>query len=307
MPDKFQHISVCICTYKRRECLRRLLQELVSQETRNRFTYSIVVADNDEARSAEKITSAFAEASSTKIVYCVEPRQNIALARNRAIEHTEGDFVAFIDDDELPGRRWLLELFDARARYGADGALGPVKPSFDQVPPAWVIRGKFYDRPTYATGHVINWRQGRTGNVLLKRSLFAGDEAPFSPHFITGEDQDFFRRMIAEKHVFIWCNEAIALEAVPAARWKRSFMMKRALLRGKISIIHPGSRWLEVGKSMLAIPLYTVGLPVFLLVGQHAFMKYLIKILDHTGRLMAFCGINSVAETYVIDEGLSDP
>ena len=30
-------------------------------------------------------------------IYCVEPRQNIALTRNKAIEHAKGDFIAFID------------------------------------------------------------------------------------------------------------------------------------------------------------------------------------------------------------------
>jgi succinoglycan biosynthesis protein ExoM len=301
MSDKLKNISVCICTYKRLECLTQLLPQLANQETQNKFTYSIIVVDNDEARSAEKAVFAFVEASPVKVTYCVEPRKNIALARNKAIEHAEGDFVAFIDDDELPGKTWLLELFETCARYEADGALGPVKPSFDQAPPAWIIKGKFYDRPTYPTGHVINWRQGRTGNVLLKRSLFASDKAPFSPSFITGEDQDFFRRMILKKHVFVWCNEAIAFEAVPPSRWKRSFMMKRALLRGKISIIHPTSRWLEIAKSLLAIPIYTIGLPISLLVGQHVFMKYLIKILDHAGKLMAYCKINPVTNTYVTD------
>ena len=55
---------------------------------------------------------------------------------------------------------------------------------------------------------------------------------PFNPEFRQGEDQDFFRRMIDHGHVFIWCNEAVAYEVVPPIRWKRTFMLKRALLRG---------------------------------------------------------------------------
>ena len=35
-------------------------------------------------------------------------KQNIALARNKAIENAKGDFIAFIDDDEFPLDQWLL-------------------------------------------------------------------------------------------------------------------------------------------------------------------------------------------------------
>ena len=91
----------------------------------------------------------------------MEPKQNIALARNKAVENAKGDFVAFIDDDEFPTDRWLLTLYKACDEYRVDGVLGPVMPHFDQEPPQWLIKGKFYERQTYPTGFVIDWRKGR--------------------------------------------------------------------------------------------------------------------------------------------------
>ncbi len=52
------------------------------------------------------------------------------------------------------------------------------------------------------------------------------------------------------------------------------------------------ARAYSVLKSLVAFVIYAAFLPVLLLVGQHAFMKYLIKACDHLGKLMAFCGIN---------------
>ena len=100
--NKTSHISVCVCTYKRPEFLKRLLEELANLETEGRFTFSIVVADNDRLRSAEALVSNFAAGSSAPVTYCAEPEQNICLARNRAIENATGDMIAFIDDDEFP-------------------------------------------------------------------------------------------------------------------------------------------------------------------------------------------------------------
>jgi succinoglycan biosynthesis protein ExoM len=299
--EQVNHISVCICTYKRPDFLKRLLDDLRNQETEGRFTYSIVVSDNDHLRSAEPLVLKFAATSNIAIKYCIEPQQNISLARNRAIANASGSFIAFIDDDEFPSQRWLLTLFDTLNKYHVDGVLGPVKRHFDQQPPAWVIKGNFYDRPSYPTGFVIDWTKGRTGNVLLKRYVFDGCEQPFSPAFHRAGDQDFFRRMIEEGYVFIWCDEAVAYEVVPPVRWTRTFMLKRALLRGTISLQHPTSRLRSVGKSVIAVPVYSVALPFAFMLGQHRFMNVLVRLFDHLGKLLTFVGIKPVKSQLVTD------
>ena len=296
-----KHISVCVCTYKRPDLLKRLLNELGVQDTGGLFTYSIVIADNDELRSAEAVTLNFAAASRIPVRYCVEPRQNIALARNKAVENAQGDFVAFIDDDEFPSKGWLRTLFKACNDYDVDGVLGPVKPYFDKDPPKWVVKGKFYERPTYPTGLVIDWRKGRTGNVLLRRRIFASGGQPFRPAFLTGEDQDFFRRMIEKGYSFIWCNEAVAFEVVPPIRWKRTFLLRRALLRGTISVVHPAFGPRQIVKSVIAVPVYAAALPFAFVLGHHRFMTLLVKLADHLGKLLSLLGINPIRESYVTE------
>jgi succinoglycan biosynthesis protein ExoM len=300
MSPPLPHITVCICTYKRPHILEATLKGIDRQETAQQFTYSVVVADNDRARSAEVVVRAFQAGAIVPVVYCVEPRQNIALARNKALEHADGDFVAFIDDDEFPITRWLLTLFEACGdRFS--GVLGPVKPRFEETPPAWVVQGKFYDRPSYPTGCTIDWRKGRTGNVLLRRRVFEGEAQPFRPQFLTGEDQDFFRRMIDKGHIFTWCSEAVAYEVVPPQRWRRRFMLRRALLRGKISPAHPTFGAVDVGKSLVAVPVYAIALPVALVLGQGTFMRLAVRLFDHLGKLLALAGLNPVTEPYVTE------
>jgi succinoglycan biosynthesis protein ExoM len=301
MNKQTNHISVCVCTYKRPKFLKRLLEELANQEAEGRFTFSIVVADNDRLRSAETQVSEFAAGSSVPVIYCAEPEQNISLARNRAIENATGDFIAFIDDDEFPARRWLLTLFEACDKYGADGVLGPVKCHFDEKAPTWVVKGKFYERPTYPTGFVIDWTKGRTGNVLLKRQVFDPSELAFSPEFHRAGDQDFFRRMIEKGRVFVWCDEAVAYEVVPPIRWTRTFMLKRALLRGTIGMQHPTSRRRRIAKAVIAVPVYAVALPFALVLGQHRFMSVLVRLFDHLGSLLTFVGIKPVKSQLVTD------
>jgi glycosyltransferase involved in cell wall biosynthesis len=299
--NKPNHISVCICTYKRPKLLKRLLVDLTHQETDGLFTYSIVVADNDGSKSAERLVSDFAANTTIPVTYCVQPEQNISLTRNAAIENATGNFIAFIDDDEFPIKRWLVTLLKACNKYDVDGVLGPVKCHFDEEAPKWVVKGKFYERPTYPTGFVIDWRKGRTGNVLLKRQILDGIEQPFSREFHRSGDQDFFRRMIANGRKFIWCDEAQAFEVVPPTRWTRTFMLKRALLRGTISMQHPTSKFIGIAKSAVAVPAYIVALPFALLLGQHRFMNLLVRTFDHLGRLLTFVGLKPVKSQLLTD------
>jgi succinoglycan biosynthesis protein ExoM len=295
------HICVCICTYKRPLLLWRLLFELSRQKSDGLFTCSVVIADNDKESSAEATVNRACSELGLSIKYCVEPRQNIALARNKVVESAEGDYLAFIDDDEFPVPTWLLALFKVCKEYDVDGVLGPVLRHFDETPPKWLEKSKFYVRRVNPTGMRVDWQEARTGNVLLKRELVLGDPAPFRPEFRAGEDQDFFRRKIAEGRNFIWCAEAEAFETVPPVRWKRMYLLKKALLRGATAALQPNRGVANITKSVMAVPLYALALPFGLLIGQHHFMTLLVKLCDHLGKLLMLVGINPIREQYVSD------
>jgi succinoglycan biosynthesis protein ExoM len=293
------HITICVCTYKRLDYLRHLLAHLAAEDTGGLFTHSILVVDNDRSRSAEAIVMAFAKGSSIDVHYFVEPRQNIALARNMALSNARGKFVAFIDDDEFPTKEWLRTLFTECESRNVAGVLGPVKPRYEIQPPQWVVVGGFYDRPSYSTGLVIDGSKGRTGNVLFRKTIVDGEYMPFRPEFRTGEDQDFFERMISKGYVFTWCHEAIAYEWVPPIRWKRTFLLRRALLRGTAAALNSGLGARDVMKSALAVPVYGIILPFALLFSHGRFMRYLVSLFDHLGKLAALLGINPIKEQYV--------
>ncbi len=293
------HISVCVCTYKRPLLLKRLLKELIRQDTGGLFTYSIVVADNDGERSAEATVAEFRTACEVPIIYCFEARRNIALARNRVVANAEGEYLAFIDDDEFPAPGWLLQLFRTCNEYKVDGVLGPVKRHFDQTPPAWFKKSSIYDRPVNPTGKLVDWEKARTGNVLLRRRIIAGETSPFRPEFRAGEDQDFFRRKTEEGRVFIWSADALVFETIPPARWKRSYILRKAALQGATAALQPNCGVLNIVKSIIAVPLYLAISPFVLLLGQPLFMALMVKIFDHSGKLLMLMGIDPIHEEYV--------
>jgi glycosyltransferase involved in cell wall biosynthesis len=291
------HISVCVCSYKRAALLPDLIRAIETQRTDGQFTYEVFVADNDVARSAESIVQQLARAATIPISYCLEPEMNIALARNAAVARATGDFVVFIDDDEVPTSDWLYELLTTQAAYSADAVLGPVVSRFQQQPPAWVTKGGFFDRPRHPTGHLVQWPEARTGNVLLVRKSMERLKPPFRPQFGSGgEDVDFFRRLAEQGGVLVWSNEAVAYELVPPYRCTRRFLAGRALLRGSNFPKQSGQRARNVVKSLIAVPCYTVALPVLALIGHHMFIAYAMKLLEHSSRLLSLAGVQLATE-----------
>jgi succinoglycan biosynthesis protein ExoM len=289
--QKVPEISICIITYKRATLLAGLLTNLEGLETDGLFRRSVVVVDNDRQQSAKEVVLVTAASSAMRIVYDVEPEQNLSLARNRSVRNATGEFVAFIDDDELPPPRWLIAMFNTLQRHQVDGVLGPVYPEFAAEPPKWLVKSGVADRPLHKTGHQLDWDETRSGNVLLKREVFEGPDSQFDPAFGShGEDRDFFRRVIAQGRRFVWCAEAAVPEIQPTERLRRRYYLRRALLRGSVSWNQSPGFGLLV-KTIVALVVYIVMLPALLLIGQGQFMRYVVKICDHAGRLMSACGI----------------
>lgn len=292
---KKPHISVCICTYKRPEMIRRLLSSLEEQETAVLFDYSIVIVDNDRYESARQTVESFAQQSKIPLSYYVEPTQNISLARNRAVENAKGDFIACIDDDEFPSDEWLLNLYKAILSNRCAGVLGPVIPHYPDNTPKWLIKSNICERRSHKTGTVLNSEQMRTGNVLLDREMFNESYNRFNREFGRrgGEDQDFFSRMIATGRVFIWCDEATVYETVSPERWHKSFYIRKYLqmggLSGELAWKWPIKLKCKfVVKSIIATSFYSLILPFSMLGGQHLFMKCMLKDLYFTAWIVGF-------------------
>jgi glycosyltransferase involved in cell wall biosynthesis len=298
MATGLDQISVCICTYKRPQMLAHLLNELERQVTENLFTYSAVVVDNDADKSAKETVEFWQSKSSFPIDYFNEPEQNIALARNKAVENAEGNYVAFIDDDEYPVADWLLHLYKTVLSFKVDGVLGPVKPHYPDNVPKWLIKSKLCERPTYKTGTILHWGDTRTGNVLLKKEIFYNPKNRFdAEHGRTGgEDVEFFKKMSEQGKVFTWCDEAPAYEVVPPERWEKEFYTQKLLRIGGLvgEKIRKRDTFLKRIYSLIKssgwIAVLSAFLPFAYLLGQHIYIRFITKIMYNYGLIAGYMG-----------------
>lgn len=293
------HVTICVCTFRRPQLLQATLESLQVLDTDNgSFTYSIAVADNDATGSARTTVEAFAARSGQAVAYAIEPRQNISLARNLAASLATGEFIAWLDDDEFATPGWLLHLYRTLITSRADGVLGPVAPVFRTTPPVWITKGRFFDKPRRKTGLAVSWDQASTANVLMRRSLLQYPEPAFREEFGSGcEDLDFFKRMGDRGHSFVWCDEALVRETVPPIRWRTRYLVRRALLRGRNGARLSGSR--EILKALVAIPSYSILIPLLAAFGKHHAVRFLMKWGDHVGLLIGLLRLPLLGKHYL--------
>jgi GT2 family glycosyltransferase len=96
-------ITIAICTRERPQFLRDCLERL---RTTVGDRYEILVVDNAPRTAATlAVVREFAD-SGMRITSVIEKRAGLSRARNRAIAEATSRYVAFTDDDALPGPGW---------------------------------------------------------------------------------------------------------------------------------------------------------------------------------------------------------
>lgn len=284
-------IDICIATFQRPILLERLLRDLSAQQLPDDVATQIIVVDNDVRESARAVVTAF-QSSGAPIEYLTQPEQNIALTRNRALDHSQGDLIAFIDDDESAPKDWLATLLTTMERCAADIVLGPVNGVLPPGAPGWLVKGRFFEQPERRTGVRVKALVGGTGNALMRASAVRGRFA-FNPRFglSGGEDTDFFHRLWRSGAVVVWCQEARLTEAVPEERMTVRWLLRRAIRTGQtyaeiLNRPEGGLRFVGWIILKLVAVLITGGLAVAAFpISRSKAMHFAIKCTSNVGQL----------------------
>jgi hypothetical protein len=215
----------------------------------------------------------------------------VAYARARA------DFVAFLDDDEVPAPGWLEELLRVQIAFSADIVTGPVLSNFEAPVPRWLAEEPFFTRPRFRTGTRLG--VARTGNVLIRSAVLRSDQ-PFDERFALsgGEDTLLFLQLANAGHVIVWADEAEVWESVPPSRTTVRWVMQRAFQSGNCWSLcevevrpSPITRGLRLAKGLTRVLQGVFLLPGVLVFGRGAGLKALRYLCIGAGNVTGALGV----------------
>ncbi|QDY71624.1 glycosyltransferase family 2 protein [Qingshengfaniella alkalisoli] len=231
MTEERVHIEICVCTF-RRPILRQTLDSLARQELPEGVTISVLVIDNDVSPSARTVVErAEHDVVPMRYVHC--PGANISIARNGALDHAQGRFLAFIDDDEVASPNWIAALWTEMRRSGAQAVLGPVDAVYGDDAPQWMRRSAIHStRPVWVDGKI---RTGYTCNALLDRDWPAIRDLRFEPGLgrTGGEDTAYFTSIAKAGGDIVYAEDALVREDVPSERQKVGWLLRRRYRMGQ--------------------------------------------------------------------------
>lgn len=295
-------IAICIATYKRPELLVNCLNSIGRIEIPKNYSPVVIVVDNDDEKSAEPFFNLTKKNLCFDSFYYVEADRGICSARNCLLEKSLihcANYIAFIDDDELAHKHWLMNLTKGLETYQADIVAGPVIPIDEtNAPEVFTVDTK---RPSGSVPRNIP-----AGNVIFSARLIDEIGLRFDRYFdfIGCEDFDFFDRATKNNLKSIWVNNAVIFETITPDRKTRKYIIFRHFTGGinvvlrfrrHHSILHAWFRYLPkaVGKFIGAT--YCLIKAIF---NERPvnFHKFLIKLSNGIGYL---CGLsNIIVERY---------
>ncbi|HET7586528.1 MAG TPA: glycosyltransferase [Gammaproteobacteria bacterium] len=231
-------ISVVIPVWNREEFIGRALESVLRQ------TYpphEILVVDDGSTDATAEVVRAY-QSQHPCIQYKHQPNSGVAVARNTAINAATGEWVAFLDSDDVWLRDKLqhavdvirqandVEFIHANKRYlfedGRDDGREPF-PSLEMTNREYLF---------------CHWAI-KTSTVLIKHDLLQRLGSLFSAHQTTCQDYELFWRSVAEARAIGYaesCDTEITMNRGSQIRSNNGL----SLVEDNITAISSATRWI---------------------------------------------------------------
>lgn len=173
-------VSVIIPVYNCDRYLAEAIESVLSQTFKS---FEIIVVDDGSTDASAEIATSYKEVN-----YIRQSNQGIAVARNVGITNARGEFIAFIDADDV----WIPNKLRRQVDYLINHpeiqyTVGRVKYFLEKgqsLPPS-------FRRDLLSGDHV-----GMLTVTLLVRKELFDIIGKFDSHFVLGDDTDWFARAI---------------------------------------------------------------------------------------------------------------
>ncbi len=145
-------VSVVVPTYNRADCLARAVDSALNQTGAS--VEVLVVDDGSVDATADLMAQRYG--ADARVRYFRQPNRGVAAARNAALREARGDFVAFLDSDDV-WKPWKLALELAALRAAPEA--GMVWTDMEAIDPDGVVVHGRYLRLMYEASY--RWLGGR--------------------------------------------------------------------------------------------------------------------------------------------------
>jgi len=199
--------------------------------------WEVVVIDNNSTDKTSEMVGGFLTRGTLPLKYIFEPISGVSTARNRGIRESKGELLAFLDDDVMVSRQWLIEVRNAFQQYDAACVSGRVLLHEACPRPAWwhksydLAVGEF-DRGTQVIVDESVVLFGIAANIIFKRTVFdrvgwfRTDLGRKKRQQATGEETEVVERLRQQKQRLVYYPDALVYHCIPPQRFSKRYLRR---------------------------------------------------------------------------------
>lgn len=237
-------LTLIVATYNRAKQLMTTLHSVAQQECDATLWECVVVDNNSKDDTRERVAAFIAAHPELNIRYIFEGIQGLSAARNAGIVASQGDIIAFIDDDERIVPEFIsayIELFDTKEDAAAAG--GAIIAEYPTGRPRWMSR--YSEEPIanpMAFGERIipfpTHRIPGGGNMALRRSVldrvgyFNTQLGRSGNRLIGGEESDLFERLRQQGMKCYYVPRAVMYHIIGEEKLNKEYFSRLAYNTG---------------------------------------------------------------------------
>lgn len=244
-------LSIVIPTRDRPGLLADCLATLARQAADPGQVEVIVIDDGSDPPLREVVETAAAASPVVEVRYAAQQPGGLNAGRNRGVEESRADLLAFLDDDTLVDQGWAAALLAGFDQRGADAIAGRIRLRLEGTAPRWLgPRLRMY-LSELDLGDQARWLEPDASpfgaNCAVRRRAleqaggFRVGLDRVGTSLVSNGDTEFFARVRAGGGRILYLPDAVVEHRVPPERLTAAWFRRRARAQGISDVAVAGS------------------------------------------------------------------
>ena len=160
-------ISVIVPVYNTQDYLDKCLTSIINQTYKN---IEIIIIDDGSTDNSKEVIKKYMN-NDNRIIYYYQKNSGVGIARNKGIDMSRGNYIAFIDSDDYINEKYIEKMYMAIKSDDAFSICGTINVSYDGKEKSVNVNKKLID--TFRG--IAQYRRLINKRILLKSQIKFSD------------------------------------------------------------------------------------------------------------------------------------
>jgi len=218
----YPYISIVICIYNGEKTLQGAIDSLLKQDNYPKDKYEIIFVDDGSSDRSAQICRKILEKRKNeypRITYALKKNGGLSMARNTGIYIATGQIIAFIDQDAVATKNWVLNIANEFASSNSPKIIGgPVLLLNKDSKFASLLYDSFFS-------HYMKGNHSVIGTNMAFSKTLLNEKTPFHPSFVSRGDETYIFDKLKPRAVPVQISGAAVYHESPESL--KSWLMSR--------------------------------------------------------------------------------